>query len=126
MINWKQWFFGITGKDIYEVILSTSSSKCQKSDTGVSSSGTTPATAVLIHEHGDIILEKDTGILQLNVENESECLPSSTRALHNIEICRVLEIKGDDVPVKTSFTKNDKVDEKKTTKRRRVILVINS
>lgn len=71
-----------------------------KKDTGVSSSDTTPATAVLIHEHGDITLEKDAGILQLNVENESECLPSSTIALDNIEIGRVIEIKGD-VTIKT-------------------------
>ena len=112
--NWKQWFFNITGKDIHEITLSKSSNKHQKRDAGVSSSGTTSGTAVKIHRHDDSTLEKGAGILQLIVEKESECLPSFTIALDNMEIGK--EIEGD-VSVETSFTKDDKVDEIKKVQR---------
>ena len=112
--NWKQWFFNITGKDIHEITLSKSSNKHQKRDAGVSSLGATSRTAVKIHGHDDSTLEKGAGILQLNVEKESECLPSSTIALDNMEIGK--EIKGD-LSVETSFTKDDEVDEIKKVQR---------
>ena len=72
----------------------------------------------LIHGHDDSTLDKDAGTLQLNVEKESECLPSSTIALDNIDIGRELEIEGD-MPVETSFTKDNKVDEKKKYKEKK-------
>ena len=113
---WKQWFFSITGKDVHEIALSTSSNKHHKRHAGVSSSGATSGTAVPIHGCNDSTLEKDGGNLQFNVEKESECLPSSTIALDNMEIGKEIEMEGN-VPVETSFTKDDEVDEKKILQR---------
>ena len=101
--DWKRWFFGITGKDIGELGLSTFSIRNRK---GGSLRGT------FVHGCDNSTLKKDpgnAGTLQLNVEKESESLPPSTIALYNKEIDKEIEV---DVSVETSFTKED-VDEKK-------------
>ena len=101
--DWNRWFFGITGKDISELGLSTFSIKNRK---GGSLRGT------FVHGRDNSTLKKNsgnTGTLQLNVEKKGEYLPSSTIALDNMEIDKDIEV---DVSVETSFTK-DEVDEKK-------------
>ena len=97
--EWKRWFFGITGKDIGEIGLSTFSVRNQK---GGSLRGT------FVYGRNNSTLKKNSGnagTLQLNVDKESECLPSSIIALDNMEIDKEIEVE-------TSFTKDD-VDKKK-------------
>ena len=108
---WKRWFFGITGKDISELGLSTFSIKNRKGGRSTVNSGTLRGTSV----HGcDNFTLKKNSVLQLNIEEENKYLPSSTIALDNMEISK--EIEGD-VSVEISFTVDDEVDEKKKLQR---------
>ena len=108
--EWKRWFFGVTGKDISELGLSTFSIRNQKSGRGTIIGASLRGTS--LHGCEKSTLKNNSGnvrTLQMNVEKESECLPS-TIALDDMDISKEIE---DNASVEISFTTYDEVDEKK-------------
>ena len=110
---WKQWFFGITGKDISELGLSTFSIKNRKGGRKTVIGGSLRESSVHGCENSTLKNNsRNVGTLQLNVEKESDCLPS-TIVRDDMEIGKEIE---DNASVEISFTTYE-VDEKKKLQR---------